>query len=212
MAEFIKAQLCKSRRLVLLGFVFTVLLLVASILLCFWRGFSTIESTWVFNIGADVVAIAVCMIIYFGLMMDINGVNEHNAMLSILVIVNTCALFFDECAWILQGLAKYALLNRIDNALLFANGGIVIYLFSRTVGQMLELNDWRMTNVKKVLHFLLLPDVLSKLANIFVPIHFYVDEAGYYQRWKFFSFTHVYMVIVMFAFAIELAQSQVSLR
>lgn len=212
MAEFIKAQLCKSRKLVLLGFVFEALLFMMSIVLCFWRGFSTIESMWVFNIGADVVAIAVCAIIYFGLMMDMNGVNEHAAMLSILVIVNSCALFFDECSWILQGLARYAFLNRVDNALLFANGGIVIYLFSRTVGQMLELNDQRMTNVKKVLHFLLLPDVLAKLANIFVPIHFYVDEAGYYQRWKFFGFTYVYMVIVMFAFAIELAQSQVSLR
>lgn len=212
MTDIIKARMCKTKWLMPLGFAITVFLSALSILLCFLRGFSGMENIWVFNIGADVVAIAVCAAIYFGCLMDPSGVNENTALFSILVIANDAALFLDECAWLLQGVARFASLNRLVNALLFANSGVVIYLFSRYLGFTLDMNDHRLRTVKKVVHFLLLPDVLIKLANLFVPIHFSVDAAGIYRRERLFDFSYVYLVVVMFFFVVELAQSNASFR
>lgn len=195
-----------------LGFAVVLLLFAAIVALCILRGFSGMEYTWVFNIGADVVSMAVCAVLYFGCMMDTNDVNKNTALFNTLVLVNTFALFFDAAAWIVQGIAKYAFWNRLVNALLYASGTVVIYLFWHYVTETLEMESRRMIKVKKVLNLLLLPDVLIKLANVFYPIYFVVDEAGFYRRGPRFGFSYLYLAIVVYIFIVELVGSKASYR
>ena len=194
------------------GFVLAIILFLWITLLCIFRGFADMETAWIFNIGTDVASIAVCAVVYFGCMMDSNGLNENTSLFTTLVIVNDFALFFDALAWVLQGLAPYAFWNRAVNALLYANGSVVIYLFWRYVTNTLEMDSRRLQIVKKTLNVLLLPDVLIKLANTFIPIYFVVDAAGFYRRGTFFELSYLYLGIVMITFIVELIGSKVSFR
>lgn len=85
-------------------------------------------------------------------------------------------------------------------------------LFWRYVTITLEMESRRLWNVKRVLNFLMLPDVLIKLANVFAPIYFTVDAAGVYRRGTFFGFSYLYLGIVAFTFLVELVGSKVSRR
>ena len=212
MLDKIKAKYYTSKWLMPIGTVIALVLFILIVVLCILRGFSGMERTWVFNIGTDVVSIAVCAVLYFGCMVDSTGINKNTAQFSTLVLVNAFALFFDALSWILQGLAPYAFWNRLVNALLYANGSFVIYLFWSYVTNTLEMDSRRLPVVKKVLKLLLLPDVLIKLANLFYPIYFIVDEAGVYMRGEYFAFSYLYLVIVMFTFLAELGGSKVSLQ
>ena len=212
MDNIIKKKLFISRRLMALGFVLTLLLFALMVILCIVRGFADMEPRWVFNVGTDVVSMAVCAVVYFGCMMDSNGLSENTSLFTTLVLVNDFALFFDAFAWVLQGLAPYAFWNRLVNALLYANGSAVIYLFWLYVTITLEMESRRLRIVKKVLGILLLPDVLIKLANLFLPIYFVVDAAGVYQRGTYFGFSYLYLGIAMLTFVSELVGSRVSLR
>ena len=137
-----------------LGFVLTLLLFVSVVLPCIARRITDMEGTWVFNIGTDVISIAVCAVVYFGCMMDSNGPSENTALFNTLVLVNAFALFFDALSWIVQGLAPYAFWNRLVNALLYANGSVVIYLFWRYVTSTLGVDSRRLQVVRKVLNAL----------------------------------------------------------
>ena len=194
------------------GFAAAVCLFALSAVLCIWRGFAGMAPRWVFNIGTDLVSIAVCAVVYFGCMMDSNGVSENSALFTTLVLVNAFALFFDVTAWLLQGLAAFAFWNRIVNALLYANGSIVIYLFWLYVTNTLGVESRRMQSVKKAMNLFLLPDVLIKLANVAWPIYFVVDEAGFYRRGPYYAFSYVYLGIVMYICLVELIGSKVSFR
>ena len=207
-----KNKIFTSKWLAYLGLVLVLLSFAAIVVLCILRGFSGMEATWVFNVGADVVSIAVCAVIYFGCLMDSNGVNENTALFNILVLVNAFALFFDAAAWIVQGVARYAFWNRLINALLYANGSVVVFLFWHYVTNTLEMDSRRMRAVEKILNMLLLPDVLIKLANVFYPIYFIVDEAGVYRRGTYFAFSYLYLAIVVYIFIVELIGSKVSFR
>ena len=195
-----------------LGFAVALLLFVMTVILCIVRGFSGMEAAWVFNVGTDAVSIAVCTVVYFGCMMDSNGLSENTALFNTLVLVNTFALFFDAAGWLLHGLAAYAFWNRLANALLYANGSVVIYLFWRYVTNTLGIDSRRLRNVNKTLNILLIPDVLIKLANIFFPIYFVVDAAGVYRRGAFFGFSYLYLGVVMLTCIAELVGSRVSFR
>ena len=212
MAKSLRTRVYNSKWLMPLGFAVALFLFAASVVLCILRGFAGMESRWVFNIGTDIVSVAVCAVVYFGCMMDPSGVNENTALFSTLVLVNAFALFFDAASWILQGLASFAFWNRLANALLYANGTIVIYLFWCYVTNALEMDSRRLRILKKILNILLLPDVLIKLANVFTPVYFIVDEAGVYRRGPYFGLSYLYLGIVMFVFVVELFGSRVSFR
>ena len=212
MDNSIRAKIFKSKRLMALGFALTLLLFVTIVILCIVRGFSGMEATWVFNIGTDVVSIAVCAVVYFGCMMDSNGPSENTALFNTLVLVNTFALFFDAVCWLVQGLAPFAFWNRLANALLYANGSVVIYLFWRYVTSTLGIDSRKLRVLKKLLNTLLLPDVLLKLANTFWPIYFVVDAAGVYRRGTFFGLSYLYLGVVMLTCIVELVGSRASFR
>ena len=212
MEKTIKEKIVRSKRLITLGFVLVLLLFVLIVILCIVRGFADMGPRWVFNIGTDVASVAVCAVVYFGCMMDSNGLNEYTALFSLLVLINAFALFFDALSWILQGLAAYAFWNRLANALLYANGSVVIYLFWRYVSHSLDMDSRRLRTVMKVLSILLIPDVLLKLANTFLPIYYVVDAAGVYRRGTFFGFSYVYLGVVMLTCIVELIGSKASLR
>ena len=212
MTDYIKIKVYKAKWMMPLGFAAAVCLFALSIVLCIWRGFDEMAPRWVFNVGADLVSIAVCAVIYFGCMIDSNGVSENSALFTTLVLINAFALFFDATAWLLQGLAPFAFWNRFVNALLYANGSIVIYLFWCYVTSTLAVETRRMRSVKKVLNLFLLPDILIKLANIIWPIYFIVDEAGFYRRGPNYALSYLYLGIVMYICLVELIGSKVSLR
>ena len=212
MISTIREKVFKSKPLMKIGFATAFIIFALSIVLCILRGFADMRDLLIFNTGTDVLSIGVCLVIYFDCMMDANGLNENTGMFVILVLVNEFALFFDALSCILFGLADYVFLNRLANALLYANGSVVIYLFWRYVTYTLGMEIRRRQTVTKVLNFLLLPDVLIKLANAFFPIYFTVDNAGIYERGSLFGFSYVYLGIVMFTLVVELVGSKVSTR
>ncbi len=95
MENTIKTKVFKFKKLMALGFVVALLLFALTVILCIVRGFSEMETTWVFNVSTNAVSIAVCAVVYFGCMMDSNGLCENTVLFNTLVLVNTFALFFD---------------------------------------------------------------------------------------------------------------------
>ena len=212
MAEIIQAKVYKNKYVLFFGFILISLLAAAGILLCFLRGFDNMDPQWVFNLGVDILGIAICAVLYYSCLKDSSGIGDHTVLFIALLIANAAALFLDECAWIVQGVPSLRVWNRIVNAFFYANSSVIIYLFWRYVTNALDMENRVMYIANMVLNILLVPDLLLRLANIFVPIYFSVDEAGFYRRGEHYVLSLIYLMIVVLVVVIGLIRSRAPRR
>ena len=59
MEGYVRTKVYNAKWLMPLGFAVSLLLFALSVLWCILRGFGGMETTWVFNIGTDIVSIAI---------------------------------------------------------------------------------------------------------------------------------------------------------
>ena len=129
------------------GFGLSCALLAASVILLFVRGTSGMENIWMFSIGADVFCLAVCVMLSFSCVLNYKNRNDHTRVFVTLLTVNAAALFLDEAAWLVQGIAPLRLLNRIINVLFFMIGLVLVYLFWQYLRRVLKMENSMMTTI-----------------------------------------------------------------
>lgn len=209
MGKIIKAKIVNFKWTMPIIFLTTIVLFIASIVLFVIRGGNGLEISWGFNIGIDVLGTGVCAIVCYSCVRDRKNRNDNMALFVSLLLANSFALFFDEVCWIVQGLENYRMINLIANALYYANGSVIIYLFWRYAINALDMEGDKIHLINMVLNILLIPSLILALVNIFYPIYFSVSDAGMYARsGKFYIFSYFYALIVVIAFVIELIKSK----
>ena len=187
----------KSTGYIGLGFIF--LLTVLLNLFIFLRGTENMASGWTFNIGVNMLGGFVSGVVFYSCLQDSAGVGERNRLFLSLLIVSSIGMFLSACAWIVQGLAPLAFINRLINVLLYTNNYLMVFLFWRCELFMLEISEKLIRVVNGFMKFYLLPVLILVLANFFVPVLFSVDAAGFYQRTALFPLLFVMMIPVVLA-------------
>ena len=205
-------RLRKARWLLPAGLAMLTLLLCAGIALAFVSGLERLEPSWIFNLGADIVGIFICAVLYFGCMMGRNGEEETTLLFVSLLSTNGFLLFLDECAWLVQGVPGLRLWNIAVNALFYAGGIVLLYQFWRYIRYALVLDDKRARLSSLILQAALIPTILLCFVNFFYPLYFSVDAAGVYRREAYYPLGYAYGLLSVVILLIALYRSDAPKR
>ena len=197
----------KARRMMPLGLALLTLMLSAGIALAFISGLARLEPSWNFNLGADIVGIFICAVLYYGCMTGKDSAEETTLLFVSLLFTDGFALFLDECAWLVQGVPELRIWNIADNVLFYANGLVLLYQFWRYIRYALELDDKMAKLATLILQVALIPAALLCFVNFVFPIYFSVDAAGVYRRESSYLISYAYALLSVIILLIALYRS-----
>ncbi|MBQ6755880.1 MAG: serine/threonine-protein phosphatase [Oscillospiraceae bacterium] len=212
MAEKIERRLRENRYTLPASFIISVVLFVNAVLFCALRRFDGMESTWVFNCGADTLGIAICAVILFSILRDKRNSGVVVQMFVSILAANSIALYLDAASWLVQGVPTLRVLNIIVNVLYYANSIVIIYLFWKYVDMTLGTESVFSRWCSRALEILIIPALLACFVNLFYPLYFIVDEAGNYMRGGMYLLSLIYLFITVIAIIICLVGSKAPRR
>ncbi len=178
-----------------LFFVVSLVFTVAAIV--FWRirGFDNMPATSVFNLGADIVSMAVATVLLYSIAQDREGFSEHTRTFALLISSTSFVLFTDICCWIVQGIKELATLNLVSNILNYTGSTLLIFFLWRYVFTALELGGKFGNIASIIMNVLLVPTLISCIINFWVPLYFSIDSEGVYHREPLFMWSQTYLAI-----------------
>ncbi len=178
-----------------LCFIISLILTVCSIVMCRIRGFSGMANTSVFNLGADIVSMAVCTVLLYSIAQDKEGFSEYTRTFALLISATSFVLFTDISCWIVQGIKELKDLNTVVNILNYTGSTMLIFFLWRYVFTALELKGKFGNLANYIMNILLIPTLVSCIINFFVPLFFSVDSEGVYHREPLFMWSQTYLAI-----------------
>lgn len=185
----------KKKWVMPLCFIISLVLTAAAIAMCLARGFSGMAATSVFNLGADIISMAVATVLLYSIAQDREGFSEHTRTFALLISSTSFVLFTDVLCWIVQGIQKYAVWNMTANILNYIGSTLLIFFLWRYVFTALELHG-KFGNVASVImNILLIPTLIAILINLFYPLFFTVDSEGFYHRTPMFMWSQSYLAV-----------------
>ncbi len=193
-------------------FVLSLILTIASIVFCRIRGFSGMENAYSFNLGADVVSMAICTVLLYSLAQDRECYNEHTRTFALLISSTSFVLFTDACCWIVQGIKELRVWNITANVLNYSASLLLIFFLWKYVFTALELRGRFFDISSMIMNSLLLPAVAACLINIFVPLYFSVDSEGVYCREPLFIWSQTYLAVGLVIVVIGFFLSRAALK
>lgn len=164
------------------GLITVSALPVIYILLILLRDFEGMGTACAFNIGVNLMAGVICVVIYHSCLRDSAGIGENNGLFLSLLIYSGLSVFLAGAAWIIEGIPSLIFFNRLLNVMLFTDNFLLIVLFWNFECIELNVDETMIHPVKKYLKIFLIPILLCNLANLFFPLYFSVDSAGTYKR------------------------------
>lgn len=196
-----------------LCFLTSLLLTIMAIAICLVKGFSGMENTFTFSVGADVFSMLVCTVLLYSCIQDKEGASMHTRTFVLLIMMTNCVLFSDVCCWIVQGEQKLRTLNIIVNVVSFTSAACLLYCFWQYIFNSLNLRESRIMRIcDLMLNILMIPTIGACLVNFFYPLYFSVDEYGVYHREPAFMFSQTYLAIGLVVAAIGFVLSKASMR
>ena len=185
------------RSRVILGFLFVSFLAVAGFAQQMIRGFDGMDSTWSYSTGIEIMGIWICSIILMSCAQNADHPESQTRIFIPPIITCAICLFLDECAWLVQGIPEYRLVNCILNAFLhiaYYTTGLIfwtyIYKTLHYRSRLTKICNW----IFLVLYLIL---CILCILDIFLPIFFTVDSAGMYARASLYRFRPIlYLALV----------------
>ena len=196
-AQTEKTMSDKAQRLFRDGFYLICLMAAAGLALPAILSKGEMPSAWAFSVGIEAFSIVASAIVYYCYMQDPDSAEKHTVFFSTLLIANTAGLFLDECAWLMQGAASMAVLNRVANTLLYLCNCVIVILFWRYAAYMLQIREKLAHAINRVLSWLFALIFALLVVNCFVPLIFSVDAAGFYRREALFPLTICPVLVVL---------------
>lgn len=131
---------------------------------------------------ANAMGLAILFVVAVGNLWRLNYVSKENMCLRIMVLCGIMNCIADPACFLADG--HSGLLNRIlvigCNSLLYLGGLIIAFVWVYLISIRLQVKLRNIHN--KILHTIFMVMVLVLIANLFVPILFYVDENNVYSR------------------------------
>lgn len=213
MIEFLRKKLTISdEKSAKNGLFFVLLLPCLYVLFVLLRDFRGIDAAWAFNIGVNLMAGVVCVVIYHSCMRDSAGIGEHKGLFLSLLITSGLSIFLAGSAWIVHGIPTLVFWNRLFNVLLFTDNYMLLLIFWHFECIALHVDEKITSLVNGFLQVFFLPTLFCNLANLFFPIFFSVDAAGFYRREKFFPVSIISLIPLLLGIAIGVYRSNSTRR
>lgn len=193
---------------VVISLVFTI----AAIVFCRVRSFAGMDNAFTFNLGADIISMAVATALLYSLAQDREGFSEHTRTFALLISSTSFVLFSDACCWIVQGVKELAPYNMAANILNYTGSTLLIFFLWRYVFTALELGGKFGYASSIIMNILLIPTLISCLVNIFYPLFFSIDSNGVYRRSSLFMWSQTYLAIGLIIVVIGFFISKVPIK
>ena len=180
------------------GFIYLTLFLLTAIMF-YSKGFSALKPVYILNIGIDLASMLTGYILYLCCLVDIQKAGADYK--SYLFLLNSVimGLFTDSIAWLVDEVPELAKVNLIDNVVYYSCAAFSSFFFWRFIADFIKSNK----KVVKVLNYYvnigLIISVSVIVANLFVPIYFYVDASGTYHRTNLYIIPNIYIYTVLLA-------------
>jgi serine phosphatase RsbU (regulator of sigma subunit) len=123
--------------------------------------------------------------------------NEHTRVFVALLTTNAIALFLDEAAWLVQGMAQLRLLNLTVNVLFYMNGVVLVFQFWQYIKRVLKMEDYMIRPANTILNILFIPMLMLCAVNFFYPLYFSVDAKGFYVRADNWYISQLYLLLAL---------------
>ena len=185
----------RQRWVMPLCFIISAIFTISIIVICRIKGFSGMSNTYTFNLGADIVSLAICTVLLYSIVQDKEGFSEHTRTFVLLISAAATVLFSDACCWLMQGEPNLRIWNILANLLNYISSILLIFFMFRYTVTALEIKG-KFNDIATVLmNVLLIPTLISCLVNLFVPLYFSVDSAGVYRREPLFMLSQIYLAV-----------------
>ena len=165
-----------------------------------------------FSVGTELMALCICVIIYYSLLQGADRDAEHTSLFSSLLTTSAFMVFLDEMSFLMMGLPAMNEVARFTSALLYANGYIVVFMFWIYVVDALGMKGKAIEVITRILVYLLIPTIILAFANLFVPIFFSIDSAGYYVRGPVWILFTVPSLLIIVGFILGVRTSEASVK
>ena len=208
----IDSEIGKHRSIIVVGFFFTLILAILSIVLLFVRTFSGLESGWIFSIGADIFCLLICTMLYLSCLLARERSGAYLRIFTLLLTINAMALFLDELTWLVQGLPEFRMHNLVINAFYYANGAVLMFMFWRYVTFALNIEGRVMKMLDTLLGILLIPHLIACFVNIVYPLYYSVDMNGVYARGDHYLESQIYLIVSILCVVVALVASKATRR
>ena len=194
------------------GLLFLGVMAAASAILGVTVGAERLPPAWALNVGEDVVGIAVCALLYYGCLCEKQGADETTRLFMAMLLAEAIKLFLDAASWMLEGIPALHGLNTVTYVLFLCSIILLGYQSWRYIRVCLALNDSLARRCDQVMRAMLAPALALCLANLFVPLCFYVDEQGVYYETDGYLLGLIYLPAVFICGTLCLLRSKVPLR
>ena len=188
--------------------IFVGLLPFLYVLFVLLRDFRGMDAAHAFNIGVNLMAGAVCVVIYHSCMRDTAGIGKYNGLFLSLLITAGISVFLAGSAWLINGIPALSFWNRLFNVLLFIDNYMFMILFWRFECVVLDVDKDLTRLINGYLRIFLFPILACNLANLFFPLFFSVDNAGMYKREAFFPLCIITIAPVMLGITAGIIKSK----
>ena len=194
---------------VLIGHFIVMALAILGITFQLIRGFDGMEPSWAISTGMEILGLFVNVVVSFSFLRTKGTDLRTRVIFSFLLASSSFCIFCDEIAWLVQSIPKYAVINRVTNAFLYAFSFTVALMFWGYVIDFFKVKSKYSITAIRIYSILWYPAVLIALANIFVPIYFSVDSTGTYQREALYPLHMIYYLIAIPPATITIAKAKV---
>ena len=169
---------------------------VSAIVLGLTVGARRLSPPWAYNVGADVLGIVLAALLYYGCLGQKRGEDESTSLFMALLACNASTLFLDQAMWTLEGLPALRMLYVMVYVAFLCVLQLECYQFWRYIRAFLALEGKLVRRCDWVMRVALAPMLLVCLANLFVPICFYVDEQGFCYETDAFAVALAYVAVL----------------
>ena len=182
-----------------LSTVFLTIIVMAIYLVCLrgW-GFADGQKTRIVNVTADIFGMAMGFMLFVCCVVDFSRDSLSQRFFVLLVLVDFFAMFFDELAWLVDGMAEHATINLVVNTFYYISTPMTAYLFWKYVVAFLKLEDSRVKFWQYVFDIGIILEVIIILLNIPFGFYFTIDSDGVYSRAGFYicSLLYTYFTLI----------------
>ncbi len=190
----------RQRWVMPLCFLMSAIFTLSVIVVCRIRGFSGMPNVYTFNLGADIVSLAICTVLMYSIIQDREGYSEHTRTFVLLISGTSSVLVSDAFCWLIQGDPNVGnpdmrVWNMLANICNYTSSIIIIFFLFHYTVTALEVKGRFAAYATVIMNVLLVPALLACMVNIFYPLYFSIDEQGIYHREPLFMYSQTYLAV-----------------
>lgn len=180
---------------------------IFSIVYCIHRGFSSLQSTWLFNISADLICLFISLFFIMGIIFGRETIGSKYSRFLIICHINFLSLFLDFMSWMADGLVAHRGIIVLINTSLYISNLFLTAAYSHFIVDMIVADEKISKSILKLTDILLIITVVTRLLNIKYGYFFTVSIDGIYSRGPYQYLSYIYTILIEIVVIVLLIKS-----